>query len=237
MDVQEDGVLVDYSLYKNNGKSRGVKEQSNFFKQGKFGPAIRIGGANTGSHIFVKDYPKTKDSQITGMAWVKAKSRTKWATIMKNWVDGTKGQFHFGLDEFGYLDIEILPEDDSFYDSPELQNRDDVYLHGRSIHMRESVKFPLGTWQHVAFVHDGEHLYLYRNGKIVTSLKTPKINYPAETKILSIGTKLKSDLMSHSHYKSHWDGMLDEITIFNRALSPKEIEYVYEQVYSNAMVE
>ena len=34
-------------------------------------------------------------------------------------------------------------------------------------------------------------LYLYRNGRIVTSLKTPKINYPAETKILSIGTKLE----------------------------------------------
>ena len=48
-----------------------------------------------------------------------------------------------GLDEFGYLDIEILPQDDSFYDSPELQNRDMSTYMAKSIH-EESVKFLLG---------------------------------------------------------------------------------------------
>ncbi|MCM8532318.1 MAG: LamG domain-containing protein, partial [Lentisphaeraceae bacterium] len=237
MDVVENGTLKDYSIYKNDGVSRGVADQHNFFAQGKFGTAINVSGANRGSYIFVDDYPKTKDSMVTGMAWVKAKSRPRWATIMKNWVDGSKCQFHFGLDEFGYLDIEIMPEDDSFFDSKELQTRDDVSLHGKSIHLREREKFPLNTWQHVAFVHDSKTLYLYRNGKLMTQLNTPAIKYPSYTKILSLGTKLSNNLKNHSSWKSHWDGLLDEVVIFNKAMSSKEIEYIYNQVYSNKMVD
>jgi hypothetical protein len=236
MDIVDAGVLKDYSIYKNNGTSRRVKDHGNFHRQGKFGPAIQTSGANLASHIFVEDYPKTPNSMITGMAWVYAKSRTRWATIMKNWVDNTKGQFHFGLDEFGYLDIEIMPEDDSFLDSEALQVRKDVSVHGQSIHLREQVKFPLNTWQHVAFVHDSNTLFLYRNGELVTSLKTPKIASPPQTKILSIGTKLKKDLTKSSAWPSHWDGLLDEIAIFNKAMTPKEIKYIYEQVYSEAML-
>lgn len=232
MDVMDNGVLKDYSIYKNNGISRNVQNESSFFTQGKFGSAIRISGANKKSYIYVPDYPKTKNSNITVMAWVYAKSRPKWATIMKNWTDQNKGQYHFGLSEHGYLDIEILPENIDFMKDPENKARQDLEIHKESIHMRENTRFPLYSWQHVAFVHDGNELRLYRNAKLVNSLKTPPMQNTDKPKMVSIGTKLRANEIDYSGVPGHWDGMLDEVAIFNYVMTEKELEYIYNQVYS-----
>ena len=233
MDVMDNGVLKDYSIYKNNGVSRNVQNEKHFFVQGKFGSAIRISGANKKSYIYVPDYPKTKNSEITVMAWVYAKSRPEWATIMKNWTDQFKGQYHFGLNDDGYLDIEILPENIDFLELPENKARTDLEIHKESIHMREKTKFPLYSWQHVAFVHDGTELRLYRNAKLVNSLKTPPMRYTERPKMVSIGTKLRANERDYSGVPGHWDGMLDEVAIFNRVMSEDELKYIYGQVYLN----
>ena len=232
MDVMDNGVLKDYSIFKNNGISRNVQNEQYFFVQGRFGSAIKISGANKKSYIYVPDYPKTKNSQITVMAWIYAKSRPKWATIMKNWTDQNKGQYHFGLNEDGFLDIEILPENLDFMDLPENKARKDLEVHKESIHMRENTRFPLYSWQHVAFVHDGDELRLYRNAKLVNSLKTPPIQYTGKPKMVSIGTKLRANELDYSGSPGHWDGMLDEVAIFNRVMSEDELKYIYNQVYS-----
>ena len=232
MDVMDNGVLKDYSIFKNNGISRNVQNEQYFFVQGRFGSAIKISGANKKSYIYVPDYPKTKNSQITVMAWIYAKSRPKWATIMKNWTDQNKGQYHFGLNEDGFLDIEILPESLDFMDLPENKARKDLEVHKESIHMRENTRFPLYSWQHVAFVHDGDELRLYRNAKLVNSLKTPPIQYTGKPKMVSIGTKLRANELDYSGSPGHWDGMLDEVAIFNRVMSEDELKYIYNQVYS-----
>ena len=232
MDVMDNGVLKDYSIFKNNGVSRNVQKEKYFFVQGKFGSAIKISGANKQAYIYVPDYPKTKDSQITAMAWIYAKSRPKWATIMKNWTDKNKGQYHFGLNEDGYLDIEILPENIDFMKLPKNKARKDLELHYESIHMRENTKFPLYTWQHVAFVHDGNELRLYRNAKLVNSLKTPPMQSTDKPKMVSIGTKLRANEKEYSGVPGHWDGMLDEVAIFNKAMTEEELKYIYNQVYS-----
>ena len=232
MDVMNNGVLKDYSIYKNNGISRNVKNEKYFFVQGRFGSAIKISGANKKSYIYVPDYPKTKNSQITVMAWIYAKSRPKWATIMKNWTDKNKGQYHFGLNEEGFLDIEILPENLDFMKLPENKARKDLEIHKESIHMQENTRFPLYSWQHVAFVHDGTELRLYRNAKLVNSLKTPPMQATEKPKMVSIGTKLRANEVDYSGSPGHWDGMLDEVAIFNKAMTEDELKYIYNQVYS-----
>ena len=232
MDVMANGVLKDYSIYKNNGNSRNVQKEKYFFVQGKYGSAIKISGANKKAYIYVPDYPKTKNSQITVMAWVYARSRPKWATIMKNWTDQNKGQYHFGLNEEGYLDIEILPENLDFMNLPHNLARKDLEIHKESIHMREKTKFPLYSWQHVAFVHDGNELKLYRNAKLVNTLQTPPMQATEKPKMVSIGTKLRANEKEYSGVPGHWDGMLDEVAIFNRAMSEDELKYIYQQVYS-----
>ena len=233
MDVMDNGVLKDYSIFKNNGISRNVQNEKHFFVQGKFGSAIRISGANKKSYIYVPDYPKTKNSEITVMAWVYAKSRPEWATIMKNWTDQHKGQYHFGLNDEGYLDIEILPENIDFLKNPEVKNRKDVTRHFESVHLNEMTKFPLYKWQMVTFVHDGEELRLYRNAQLVASLKTPPMKYTLRPKMVSIGTKLRANEVDYSGSPGHWDGMLDEVAIFNRVMTEDELKYIYSQVYSN----
>lgn len=98
--------------------------------------------------------------------------------------------------------------------------------------MQENTKFPLYTWQHVAFVHDGEELRLYRNAKLVNSLKTPPMQYTEKPKMVSIGTKLRANELEYSGAPGHWDGMLDEVAIFNKTMTEDELKYIYNQVYS-----
>ncbi|NQZ59905.1 MAG: LamG domain-containing protein [Lentisphaeraceae bacterium] len=234
MDIVEGGLLRDYSINKNHGTSNNVRN-SKFFTAGKFGPSIQTSGANRQSYIFLKAYPTTPDGTITGMAWVYAKSRPNWGTIMKNWGEAdAKGQFHFGLNIRGQLDIEVRPKNMDFY--KKMKDKSNIQISGNdSIHLFAREKFPLNSWQHVAFIYDRNTLSLYRNGKLVVSQKLPAMSEKVHMKGMSIGSKLSRDKGKISKYPGHWDGKLDEVALFNRAMSAAEILYIYKSVYAEHM--
>ncbi|NQZ60385.1 MAG: LamG domain-containing protein, partial [Lentisphaeraceae bacterium] len=149
--------------------------------------------------------------QITVIAWVRAKSRPMWATIVKNWGAYTPGQFHFGLNQNGYLDIEIMSKAQE------------------NIQVTEDKKFPLGKWQHVAFVHTGTSLKLYRNGSLIDELPANGLYQSSSIRSRGIGTKISdSDKGVDRANPGHWDGLLDEIAIFNEAFSDEKIREIYE---------
>jgi uncharacterized repeat protein (TIGR01451 family) len=88
--------------------------------------------------------------------------------------------------------------------------------------------FPLNSWQHVAFVADGAMLRLYRNG---VEIGTP-ISYDGTLRTtlpcLSIGVKQNDSCTGPSPSASgFWDGLIDELSIYNRALSPAEIQSIF----------
>ena len=71
------------------------------------------------------------------------------------------------------------------------------------------------TWSHVAVTYDGEMLQLYLNGTQVSStLQTGAI--ATSVNPLQIG--------GDSLYGQFFKGMIDEVRIYNRALSPAEIQ-------------
>jgi hypothetical protein len=181
------------------------------FGRGRVGSAFRMRGPRAGTHAVVEDYPKTTNSQLSVVAWVRAQSRPRWASIAKNWGEGQLGQFHFGLlDHSGELEIRIRGP-----------------RRGGS-RVQDSKPFPIDVWQHVAFVADGETLRLYRNGKEVGSTSHRPIG-PPTLKALAIGAKL---IGNHPKYPGapvdFWHGRIDEFALFNHALDSETIRELFE---------
>lgn len=77
-----------------------------------------------------------------------------------------------------------------------------------------------GVWIHIAIVTDGTHTYFYRNGSLV---QTSGYNTP------SVGTD-KVALGSRGTGSSyHLNGSMDDVRIWNRALSGSEIAVLYNE--------
>lgn len=86
-------------------------------------------------------------------------------------------------------------------------------------YLDSNVAIPLNTWAHVASTYNGSKLTVWINGKAAGSRTvtgtTCKNNLP-----LAVGAKNHTgkDLL-----EAFWDGRLDDIRIYNRALSASEI--------------
>ncbi|NUQ63939.1 MAG: hypothetical protein HUU20_15785 [Pirellulales bacterium] len=72
------------------------------------------------------------------------------------------------------------------------------------------------TWNHVVFVHDGDTVRIYLNGKADPEIQaTSAAGFPPGFDQWFFGGRCDND--------SNWEGRLDEIAVFDRALSAKEI--------------
>jgi hypothetical protein len=78
---------------------------------------------------------------------------------------------------------------------------------------------PLGTWQHFAFVasQSGNYMRIYRNG-VLEAQQTGMTPYVRSSQYLAIGG-------GGGH---HFKGQVDELAIYNRALSASEIRAQYD---------
>ncbi|PQO46874.1 LamG-like jellyroll fold domain-containing protein [Blastopirellula marina] len=190
------------------------------FKPGRVGSSLYLGGPGALAYAKVPNYQPIDTGEITVCAWVKAESRPAWAAIAKHWSiefdlqgepSGLGGQFHFGLHEF-LGDLEVQVRD---------RNQEVVAL-------RELQPLPLGQWQHVAFVVDGSHLRLYRNGVEIDSAKCDGLATDGP-KSMGIGAKLSPDCTeTDPRNPGYWQGRIDELAIFDRALTPAELTRLSE---------
>ena len=181
---------------------------------GRIGAGLRLGGPATQSYAVVRDFPKAPTPALTVCAWVRADSRPRWASIAKHWAkDGGRnggGQFHFGL----------------WHDDGSLE----VHVHDaarREVGVRETEPLPIGEWQFVAFTLDGATLRLYRNGREVAAAPCRGLSSSAPNG-LGIGVKLDRGLAPERNTPGFWDGVLDELAIFHRALSAEQILALYQ---------
>ncbi len=181
------------------------------FGSGRLGSAFRMHGPRARTFAVVPDYPKATNNQLSAVAWVRAESRPRWASIIKNWGEGEIGQFHFGLvDHSGELEILVR--------GPK---------RGGAC-VRDTELFPLGTWQHVAFVADGTHLHLYRNSREIGNIPHKPLATPT-IKTLGIGAKpIGNHPKRPGAPADFWHGRIDELAIFNHALDSDTIRQLYE---------
>ena len=77
----------------------------------------------------------------------------------------------------------------------------------------------INTWTHLAVTYDGSTLTLYRNSVAVATSNFSGTLSPS-TGTLQIGA---------SQYGEHFQGLIDEVRIYSRALSVTEIQAIYQQ--------
>jgi hypothetical protein len=119
--------------------------------------------------------------------------------------------FHFGLSsDDGDLEVHVAQPD------------------GAEPLAREGRPLPTGRWHHVAFVADGSFLRLYRNGVEVAKAECSGL-LPGTLDVLGVGTKLNVPGTEPDPIEpGYWHGLLDEVSIFCRALEPYEILQLHQ---------
>ena len=175
---------------------------------GRFGDSLHLSGPTAPGYVIVPDYPIAKNDRLSVSVWVLAEGRPRGAKIAGNWPAYQRGQFHLGLDWKDDHDLVIG-----------VAQRD-----GREIVLREgaSKPFPVGHWQHVAFVVDKSVLRLYRNGAEVASTPCNGLLTHPYVSTLSIGCQTDdSGRVPHDNYL--WQGRIDELAVFHSALSADDI--------------
>ena len=98
-----------------------------------------------------------------------------------------------------------------------------VYINGVGWRSTRSISpvYSPGKWIHVLMTYNGQHLKAWANGTEVGSNPVNgKINIPSPNASLEIGGWGTAG-------GQYWDGWVDEVRVYKRALSAKEIQQLY----------
>lgn len=198
---------MDSSAYNNNGTSVGLPPST----AGKVEQALSFTGA--GQYVTVQDNINNSldlTTELTVSAWVKLNSSltsglnivSKWGTGGLSYAFATNWQSPFN--QF-YLALERggpgsdgLAPGDSFVTST-------------------NADFQNGKWTHLAATYKASSVKLYQDGVLMTQTTSgsiPSSIYQGAA-LLKIGGGL-------------WDGAIDEVKLYNRALSSTEIKTLYD---------
>ncbi len=87
-----------------------------------------------------------------------------------------------------------------------------------------------GVWQHIAFTWDGTNVRAYINGTVDanTDITTNRVLAIPDSTV-SIG-RIDYDA------SSYWDGQIDDVRVYDRALAPSQISALYSSGHPNAFV-
>jgi hypothetical protein len=75
------------------------------------------------------------------------------------------------------------------------------------------------TWYHLSATYDGEDFKAYKDGILITNNSTPSGEPDSESTTLKLGR--------HSLFGDHFAGTIDDVRIYNYALSQAEIAKIY----------
>jgi PKD repeat protein len=179
-----------------NGNN-GVLNSTFWTSAGKFGRALSFNG--TSSFVTVNNSPSLNLSAgLTLEAWVYPTATTAaWRPVIFKPYDSS--QISYVLQGLTPTQTKVP----SIYVLPSADN-----LFGPS-------PLPTNTWSHLAATYDGSSMRMYVNGTLVADkAQTGTINLSAGA--LTIG--------GNALYSAYWLGLLDEVRIYNRALSAAEIQ-------------
>jgi hypothetical protein len=189
----------------------------NPFVEGRVDKSLWLRGNALRDYALLPAYPQAEDGKLTVSVWVYAESRPARNTIVSNWADSDGiGQFLLSIHaKDGGKRATLLAR---------ITQRD-----GKAISLQEpdAQPFPLFQWQHIAFTTDGTTFRLYRQGREIGMTKHAGLLYPARLKMLGIGAKPNdAGTGVNRDTDGYWDGKLDEIAIFNNALSADDIREI-----------
>ena len=177
---------------------------------GKFGNALEFNG--TTDYLLITDdikAAKLPKREMTAEVWVYPKHFIEWGGYLgafqdnggfeKGWVLGTYWQFSFAVSTDGANDGDGIL----------------TYL--------KAPAFDMNQWYHVVGTYDGKMMTIYVNGKPegTSDVQSGDIHYP-DNLFFILGV-YKDDNENFPHM-----GMLDEVRLYDRALSEDEVLQNYE---------
>jgi len=182
------------------GNNNGTLVNGVTFTDGTVGQAFSFNG--TSSYVSISDSPSLDAfvSQITIEAWIKS-NRTNadsdWEGIITKGNSSWRLQATAGATTLTFSTTGILPHED-------LYGSRNVYD---------------GQWHHVAGVYNGTNMYLYVDG-------TLDVSQPATGSIAqnSYPMCIGKNAWGTGYY---FNGLVDEVSIYNRALTASEIYAIY----------
>jgi chitodextrinase len=197
------GLVAAYSFNENGGGivadgsgngNTGSISGAAWSSQGKFGSALAFNG--TSSVVFINPSATLNvSSAMTLEAWIRpTAAQGGWRTILQREVDA------FFLNASN--------------NTGDLRPSGGGTLGGSVQWVSGPTASPVDAWTHVALTYDGSMLRLYVNGTLASSLAAAGA-IETNTKPLRIG--------GNSPYGEFFQGLIDEVRVYNRALSQAEI--------------
>jgi beta-lactam-binding protein with PASTA domain len=199
-------VAIDSSASAKNGAIREAVRVP-----GKFGSALKFDGVN--DWVTVADTTASPLDLTTGMtleAWVNPTQMSGWNTVMYK-ERGTAGA---GLLCYALYAHDGSPEPAGTPGAAGYMRLNPV-LSTTDSGVRSATQIPLKTWTHIATTYDGTNQRFYVNGVLVQTVVNPGAMVQSNG-ALRIGG-------NNSSFYEFFAGLIDEVRVYNRALSAAEI--------------
>lgn len=211
---ESNGDTAVEQMHQADGKISGVYLRT----VGVRGGALRLDGETSGVLVEGAKVPSIA-SAFTAEAWIAIDAYPwNWAPI----VDQRKGEergFLFGVDSFGHLGLQ-------------------AEIGGAWQFLVSREQLPLKKWVHVAAtVSDAQGMTLFINGQLVRTRQTKGAFVSASGEDLLIGRVRNAMLPAqwlHPKFPVWYsfDGILDEIIVYDRALSPQQVLSDYSRLHA-----
>ena len=214
----KNGVVRDESGSGNDGRAVNVQ----WTAQGRRGGAVQFSRMN--SYITVSNRPSLNPEQITVAAWIK----TRYADNVYRRIFDKGCAEGFALSEGGEFQ-QWLQQGQLLWQIGFLTNKigyitnSDHAIHSTGKRMDD------GLWHHLAATYDGAVQRFYMDAQLFTNIlwqgRILANNYD-----LTIGANRSNPERGPApgEVGASFDGLMDEVMMFNRALSPDEVRQLYE---------
>ena len=204
LDEQTGSMAADSSRYHNNGTLTRFTDLSAVWVPGKFGNALAVENAG---YVLVPFSPSIDSiaTAVTVSAWFYYDGTI---TEMDQYGTAISRQIGTGIDQYYHLSLRYAEGDPNLFIAPTAASTQQVMA---------MKAIPRSTWVHLAGTYDGMTEALYVNGELVMPKAVSGHFAPDTTGVILGGN------MNGSNVTEQFPGWIDEITLYNRALSPDEI--------------
>ena len=199
--VPTDGLVAAYGFEEASGTA--VVDASPNRLAGTISGAVRTANGRHGRAVLfdgiddwitIADAPALDLATMTIEAWVKPTTLSGWRSVLMK-------------EDVGTLSYALYAHDNDPHPAATIRVDGDVSAVGTSA-------LPLGAWTHVAATFDGAQLQFFVNGALVDTRPAAGALEPTAG-ALRIG--------GNAVWGEYFDGVIDEVRIYNRALAPADI--------------
>ena len=194
------GNAFDYSMNNNHGTMYGVIFTNDRFNA--LGKVVCFSGEE--NYVEVENSDDFNGmSEFSVSAWIKYESLSNenYAPI------GKEGLFRIVIGPSGNLSFAVRTEDNEWYSTGTVVNAGNVVIN---------------RWYYIVGIYDGNKIRIYVDGKFINEGSTNiSGNLYTNDRSFNMGRSLASNI-------DYFNGCLDDVRIYNRALSEHEIKMLYE---------